>query len=301
MKKYKLDKTKKFIAILAATSTVAASASLVETRRKNEEINKNTTGTIGYEDIDLLTNDITKRVTSNNFVLLDIGSHNTDGTCFLKEKLDYCKKNNIDVGLILTTNAKTLSDVDLDIDWARSILKDCEINYPIYIDINKIITNQNFTYYEARKLLWAFYDKREENRLYIGIYNNVKPSKLKPESFHEDNITKQSFIANDRIMYTCLVGPEIINYDIFGRPIFCDRKNKKQYIQEQQLNQYVIPEKYNFEIDNSDFKYFFPDNFSDTEINLKNNLKSPLIRSSHFSTSPTQSSQNIQKKRLRKK
>ena len=159
MKKFKLDKKKKFVAILVATSTILTSISIMNIRRKNEEFNNNSTKIIGYEDINPLTNNITKKVTNKNFVLLDVGSHITDGTYFLKQKLDYCQENNINIGLILRSNAKNLSDIYLDIEWIKSIVKEYQINYPIYLDINKMLSNPNLSYDEVKNLIYTFYTK----------------------------------------------------------------------------------------------------------------------------------------------
>ena len=182
-KKYKLYKNKKFIAIAVATATLISSATLYQERKKNKIINANTEWNVGYEDIHLLTNFLTNKVTDNNFVLLNIGDHNTDGVYFLKQKLEYCKKNNIDMGLILTSDATTLSDIYLDLEFIKEILTKYTINYPIYIDIDQFYNNPNLTPEEVKFLITTFLKKANDNHLCPGIYG----SKNNIDFFKENN------------------------------------------------------------------------------------------------------------------
>lgn len=197
-KKYKLYKNKKFIAIAVATATLISSATLYQERKRNKIINANTEWSVGYEDINLLTNFLTNRVTNNNFVLLNIGDHNTDGVYFLKQKLEYCEKNNIDIGLILTSDATTLSDIYLDFAFVKEILTKYTINYPIYMDIDWFYNNQNLTPEEVKFLVNAFLKKANDNHICTGIYgskNNIdffkENNELNIEHIIEKNKTTQ--------------------------------------------------------------------------------------------------------------
>ena len=275
MKKFKLDKKKKFVAILVATSTILTSISIMNIRRKNEEFNNNSTKIIGYEDINPLTNNITKKVTNKNFVLLDIGSHNTDGTYFLKQKLDYCKENNINIGLILRSNAKNLSDIYLDIEWIKSIVKEYQINYPIYLDINKMLSNPNLSYDEVKNLIYAFYTKAISNHLYLNIYNNIDTSLYKEYEDPELSISQYDFHYqswDEPSKEMCIdINPQIYTQNKHGNPlIFYNSKNDYQYIEGNYNNPYL----------------FQP--ISVNELKAYNHLKTKKLKETTYLSIPTQ-------------
>ena len=298
MKKFKLDKKKKFVAILVATSTILTSISIMNIRRKNEEFNNNSTKIIGYEDINPLTNNITQKVTNKNFVLLDIGSHNTDGTYFLKQKLDYCKENNINIGLILRSNAKNLSDIYLDIEWIKSIVKEYQINYPIYLDINKMLSNPNLSYDEVKNLIYAFYTKAISNHLYLNIYNNIDTSLYKEYEDPELSISQydfhyQSWDEPSKEMYID-INPQIYTQNKHGNPlIFYNSKNDYQYIEGNYNNPYLFqPNDYYQQetgLTEDDLKKIaIKTPLSVNELKAYNHLKTKKLKETTYLSIPTQ-------------
>lgn len=298
MKKFKLDKKKKFVAILVATSTILTSISIMNIRRKNEEFNNNSTKIIGYEDINPLTNNITKKVTNKNFVLLDIGSHNTDGTYFLKQKLDYCKENNINIGLILRSNAKNLSDIYLDIEWIKSIVKEYQINYPIYLDINKMLSNPNLSYDEVKNLIYTFYTKAISNHLYLNIYNNIDTSLYKEYEDPELSISQYDFHYqswDDPSKEMCIdINPQIYTQDKHDNPLnFYNSKNDYQYIERNYNNPYLFqPNDYYQQetgLTEDDLKKIaIKTPLSVNELKAYNHLKTKKLKETTYLSIPTQ-------------
>ena len=135
-KKYKFYSNPKFIAVALAVVTVGSGVLVIRERKKNGEINSNNEYSVGYLDLNLFNNKILKKVGKGNFLLLDIGDHDTDGCYFLKQKLDYCQKNGIDVGLIISSDSNTLGDVYLDVSFVKELINEYSISYPVYLDVD---------------------------------------------------------------------------------------------------------------------------------------------------------------------
>ena len=102
-KKYRLLKNPKFVAISLAMVTTLSGAFVIRERKKNDDIHASKEYSIGYLDLNMMNNQLFKKIKKGNFILFDIGDHDTDGCYFLKQKLAYCQKNGIDVGLIISS------------------------------------------------------------------------------------------------------------------------------------------------------------------------------------------------------
>ncbi len=121
---------------------------------------------IGYDDIKLNYN---KSVYSNNFVMLHIDNLSTD-IGLLKAKLEKCTENNISVGLVLDSKTDTLEQVYTGIDFLQAIIKEYNIDFPIYFNIDNVMNNENLNNAQKETIISTFLDKTSRSDMYIGLY-----------------------------------------------------------------------------------------------------------------------------------
>ena len=192
-KKYKLYRTKKFIAILVAATALVTGGSIYHVRKENKKINSNQDYVVGYQDINLFTNKITNKVTEKNFLLLNVGDHNTEGVFFQKQKLEYCVQNQIGIGLLVTSNSTTLADVYLDLEYVKNLMTTYPVDYPLYLNVDMFLDNENLTYQEALNLITSFLEKAEEQHIFVGVYGSQ-------ENMLEEFSNYEKFIIDNEIM-----------------------------------------------------------------------------------------------------
>ena len=169
-KKYQLLKNPKFVAISLAVVTTLSGAFVIRERKKNDDIRASREYSIGYLDLNIINNQLFKKISQGNFILFDIGDHDTDGCYFLKQKLEYCQKNGIDVGLILSSNSNSMGEVYLDIALIKDLIKEYSITYPVYLDVDKLMTNPSLRYDEACMMIESMIKKLNDNHIAIGLY-----------------------------------------------------------------------------------------------------------------------------------
>ena len=192
-KKYRLLKNPKFVAISLAMVTTLSGAFVIRERKKNDDIHASKEYSIGYLDLNMMNNQLFKKIKKGNFILFDIGDHDTDGCYFLKQKLAYCQKNGIDVGLILSSNSNSMGEVYLDIAWIKDLIKKYSITYPVYLDVDKLMTNPNLRYDEACRMIEVMIKKLKANHIAVGLYGrkeNIQQEWL-------DDVFNDSFFKED--------------------------------------------------------------------------------------------------------
>lgn len=201
-KKWKLIKNTNWIVTVGLTTAtlLAGGRGLQQIRENNDSMNSNTNYVVGYDNVSCFTNFITRKVNKNNFVLLDVGNHDSIDSVFKNMKLNYCQKNEIDVGLIIRTDAANYGDVYLDLEYVKSIMEKYEITYPVYLDVDCFFNNESLTSEEACSIIEAFLKKAEMNHFYVGVMgkkdnlvklNNreeLKCAKLFTDSFEDEEI-----------------------------------------------------------------------------------------------------------------
>lgn len=128
----------------------------------SEEENK-----VGYDDINVYYN---KEVHSNEFVILHINNKDFQDISLLRAKLQKCNDANISVGLVLDTNASTLSEIYKDVDFLQAVIKEYNIDLPIYCNIDNIMSNENLNTAQKGALVQAFIDKASRSKMFLGLY-----------------------------------------------------------------------------------------------------------------------------------
>ena len=171
MKEENKIKSKKSKKILTATTPIVMfsiggriiSEIIENTEDKTEE------NTVGYDNIGTNYN---FHVHKNNFVVLHVNRSFSYDMNAMKTKIEKCNEKGISIGLVLDTKAETLADIYQDIDFIQSIIKEYKIDFPIYCNINNIMSNKKLDVSQKRTLLDAFLTKTNKSDMYIGLYGN---------------------------------------------------------------------------------------------------------------------------------
>jgi len=153
---------------------------------------------VGFDDINLLFN---KTVHTNNFVIFHVKKN--DNNALLAEKIEFCQKNNISVGLVLDTDASNLATIYEDVDFLQAIVKQYRIDLPVYCNINNIMDSKSLNSAQRAEIMKAFIDKMSRSDIYFGFYGT------------DSNLCDCKNYVLDTSMYDCYVVQEsdIIKYD----------------------------------------------------------------------------------------
>lgn len=125
--------------------------------------------TIGYENIDTRFN---TKVHTNNFVVLHVKKQGLNDITALSDKLNKCRDEGISVTLVLNSNPNSLENIYSDIDFLESILKKYNIDMPIYLNIDNIMSNKKLNSSSKSELISAFLDKMSNSSFRIGLYGS---------------------------------------------------------------------------------------------------------------------------------
>lgn len=121
---------------------------------------------LGYDNINVIYN---SNVDEKNFVILDIGDHDTVKTSFQNKKMTMCNNENISLGVIISSDAKDECDIYNDVEYIKGIVRDYKIDFPVYLNIDKIINNKKLNNEMKTKIIRAFLDKCSANGIYVGM------------------------------------------------------------------------------------------------------------------------------------
>jgi len=152
------------LAVILSIATTCISLGIYERNENNRVKHENA---YGYEDVNPW--DYFK-VKSDDFVILNAGDYDTLGTILLDRKIDVCNKNDISVGLVIMSEADNEEEIYNDVEHVKSILSKHKIDYPIYLNIDKIIENDNLNVDMKTKLIKNFLEKCQSNNMYVGIH-----------------------------------------------------------------------------------------------------------------------------------
>lgn len=123
--------------------------------------------TVGYEGYNIRFN---TRIHSNNFVVLHVSEKTFNDITGLRDTLNQCKDKKISVSIVLDTKADNLAKMYKDIDFLQAILKQYNIDMPVYCNIDNIMNNKNLNNAEKSALIESFLDKATRSNLYVGLY-----------------------------------------------------------------------------------------------------------------------------------
>lgn len=154
----------KITASLIGLGVIASSSYGIYQYKENKRIK--TENKYGYENINPY--DYFK-VKSDNFVLLDIGDHNTSKIFFQNKKIKMCNEKDISLGIIVSTDSYKESEIYDDVEYVKGIIKNNKIDFPVYLNIDKIIENENLNIEMKTKLIKDFLEKCSSNKIYVGV------------------------------------------------------------------------------------------------------------------------------------
>ena len=169
-KKNKLKVSKRFLSVLLATSitlggglgTLKLAKFIADDKEPTKQENQ-----IGHEDFGLVTS---WNIDDKDFVILDIGDHDTIKTHFQEKKITYCNENDISLGVIVSSDAEKESDIYDDVEYVKSVVAKYNVDFPVYLNIDDIMTNDDLNLEMKTKLMKNFLEKCSANGIYVGIH-----------------------------------------------------------------------------------------------------------------------------------
>lgn len=171
-KRKQINKTKSIGLILGAAATLNTindAKNIIISNvvaRKEDGTEENTKGYEGYNTR------FNTEVHSNNFVVLKVSEKTFNDITNLRKTLNECKDRNISVSIVLDTKAEDLAKMHKDIDFLQAIIKQYNIDMPIYCNIDNIMNNKNLNNAEKTTLIEAFLDKTSRSNMYVGLYGS---------------------------------------------------------------------------------------------------------------------------------
>lgn len=122
---------------------------------------------VGHMDINPFIN---FNLDEEDFVVLDMGDHDSVRTSFEKPKAKYCNDHDITLGVIISSDSKDEESIYDDVEYTKNLIREYDIDFPVYLDINKIITNDDLNKEMKTKLIKDFVEKCAANNMYVGLY-----------------------------------------------------------------------------------------------------------------------------------
>ncbi len=183
---------------------------------------------IGHDNINPLIN---FKVDDDEFVLLDVGDHDTVETNFQDKKMRLCNEKDISLGIIISSSAKNECDIYDDVEYVKGLVRDYSIDFPIYLDIDKIMNNKKLNSEMQCKIIKDFLDKCSANKIYVGMAGTDKNLCRVREYFEITSYDAFVIMDDDIIRYT---GTYNVYKDLKGNII--SKTNLSDVIKENNLN-----------------------------------------------------------------
>ena len=183
---------------------------------------------IGHDDINPLLN---FKVEDDEFVLLDVGDHDSIGTSFQDKKMRLCNDSDISLGVIISSSAKNECDIYDDVEYVKGLVRDYNIDFPIYLDIDKIMDNKKLNSDMQCKIIRDFLDKCSANKIYVGMTGTDKNLCRVREYFKITSYDAFVIMDDDIIRYT---GTYNVYKDLKGNII--SKTNLSEVIKNNNLN-----------------------------------------------------------------
>ena len=122
---------------------------------------------IGYSNVRTLDQ---MGLDKNRFAVIDIGDHDTVGTPFQRTKLEMLNEKGVCLGVVISSDSEDEAGIYDDVEYAKGIVRDYEVKFPVYLNIDKIITNDKLNNEMKTKLIKNFLEKCAANNIYVGLH-----------------------------------------------------------------------------------------------------------------------------------
>lgn len=164
----KININKRFLAwILAGSVTIGGAGLVLKGLSDSKNEVPSLENRIGYSNINPIYN---SDVDPEDFVILDMGDHNTVRTHFDEQKAAFCNNKDISLGIIISSDSNKESAIYDDVEYAKSIIRKYNVDFPVYLDINRIMENDDLNTEMKTKLIKDFVEKCSANNIYVGLY-----------------------------------------------------------------------------------------------------------------------------------
>lgn len=107
----------------------------------------------------------------NRFAVLDAGDHDSVRIPFQRTKFEMCNEHGVCLGIVISSDSSTESEIYDDVEYAKSLVRDYEVKFPVYFNIDKIITNDNLNIEMKTKLIRDFLEKCAANNIYVALHD----------------------------------------------------------------------------------------------------------------------------------
>lgn len=162
-----IELNRKFLAFCLA-GTLVLSGTLTGCAKKQET--PKTENELGYTDVNPVFNGITNTVEASDFVVLDMGDHNEVRIPYEKDKIEYCNGHDISLGMIISSDSTTESDIYHDVDFVKKLIQEYNFDFPVFLNIDYIMENDDLNLEMKTKLIKNFAEKCSANNIYVGLY-----------------------------------------------------------------------------------------------------------------------------------
>lgn len=162
MKNIKVNK--KFIAALLAVGVLGGGTAYILTHQ--EAPDTRVENEVGHDDINPILN---LAIDDKDFVVLNVGDHDSKGVHFQNKKMRMCNKQDISLGVVLDSDASNQEEIYNDVEYIKGLVRDYKIDFPVYLNIDRIITNDDLDTEEKTKIIKSFLEKCSANGIYVGL------------------------------------------------------------------------------------------------------------------------------------
>lgn len=164
-----LKVSKKFIACLLAGAIAIGGASFVLSNKPATSTVENRYGHNDFSIVRCLDVDAFN-IDDNDFAVLDVGDHDSVGVHFQDTKMTYCNEHDISLGIIVSSSANDEVSIYDDVEYVKGIVRDYDVDFPVYLNIDEIMTNDDLNVEMKTKIIKDFLEKCSSNNIYVGIY-----------------------------------------------------------------------------------------------------------------------------------
>lgn len=158
----KIKEYKKQLIAFGLSFTMLVSVAAIVIKKNNHE-QSSEQNIVGYDDVN-------GEVEDDNFVIIDAGDNDSLETWFQDGKMKYCNKNDISLGVIISSDAKNQASIYKDVNYAKSLVSSYNIDFPIYLSIDNIVESDDLMPDVMIKLIRDFLEKCSSNGMFVGIY-----------------------------------------------------------------------------------------------------------------------------------
>ena len=108
------------------------------------------------------------KANDNSGSLFNVGNFKIKGNSNLND-IKRANKKGVPVGIIINTIAENKADIYKDAQYAKYLLENSDIDYPVYLDVTELLNNEKLRMDEIMTLISAFCSKLSSNKFYVGI------------------------------------------------------------------------------------------------------------------------------------